>query len=80
MTDAWRQHPMFNAQENLKRMFPGLGTGVCLHVRSGRASSCLRAQIALGHLKQDLCCWWTGASCLCDAPSLAASQLSITAG
>ena len=31
MTDAWRQHPMFNAQENLKRMFPGLGTGLCLY-------------------------------------------------
>ena len=27
-TDAWRTHPMFTAQENLKKMFPGLGTGI----------------------------------------------------
>ena len=39
-TDAWRTHPMFNAQENLKRMFPGLGTGMCetVYVRIMRTS------------------------------------------
>jgi NADH dehydrogenase (ubiquinone) 1 beta subcomplex subunit 3 len=29
-TDAWRSHPMFSASENIKKMFPGLGTAIVL--------------------------------------------------
>ena len=29
-TDAWRTHPMFSSSENIKKMFPGLGTAIVL--------------------------------------------------
>jgi NADH dehydrogenase (ubiquinone) 1 beta subcomplex subunit 3 len=29
-TDAWRTHPIFNSSNNLKKMFPGLGTAIVL--------------------------------------------------
>ena len=29
-TDAWRTHPIFNPSNNLKNMFPGLGTAIVL--------------------------------------------------